>query len=231
MNDVYTNTLKPFYLDEKDSTVPTALLVNDKDGKIMTCNSFFSLIIGIPLDKILTMNISDFLKNNVYNKSTALKALESKQVISEVVTTRKNIRVSSTSTPIKDPLGEITMVVTTSHFLHADEYSIEEEKLIEKFTKEEYSALEKEVKYDKGIVAESLSMKRILQTSNQIALFDSKVLLYGESGTGKEVLSHYIHQRSRRKDVSLVSVNCAAIPESLFESELFGHEKGAFYRG
>ena len=71
-------------------------------------------------------------------------------------------------------------------------------------------------------------MRRILQSCNQIAPFDSKVLLYGESGTGKEVLSNYIHERSGRNDAPFISVNCAAIPESLFESELFGHEKGSF---
>lgn len=228
MIDVSIDTLKPFYLDEKDSTVPTALLVNDKDGKIMICNSFFSLLIGIPLEKILTMKISDFLRNKVYDKSTALKAIESRQVITEVVTTRKNIRISSTSTPVQDPTGEISIVITTSQFLNSDEYSIEEKKRVEELTKVEYSVLEKEVQHDKRIVAESLSMRRILQSCNQIAPFDSKVLLYGESGTGKEVLSNYIHQRSRRKGAPFISVNCAAIPESLFESELFGHEKGAF---
>lgn len=228
MNNVSPEPLMPLYIDEKESTIPTSLLVNDKDGKIMTCNSFFSLLIGIPLEKILTMNISDFLKNKVYNKSTALKALASKQVITEVVTTRENIRITSTSTPIKDPTGEISMVITTSQFLKSDEYSEEEQKQLEEFTKMEYSELEKEVKFDKRIVAESLSMRRILQSCNQIAPFDSKVLLFGESGTGKEVLSNYIHERSGRKNSLFISVNCAAIPESLFESELFGHEKGAF---
>nr|WP_295974859.1 sigma 54-interacting transcriptional regulator [uncultured Bacillus sp.] len=194
----------------------------------MICNSFFSLIIGIPLKKILTMSIYDLLRNKVYNKSTALEALQSKRVVSEVVTTRNHICVCSTSTPITDPTGEVIMVVTNSHLLNSDEYSKEEKRHLEELTKAEYSALEKELIYDKQIVAESLSMRRILQSCNQIAPFDSKVLLYGESGTGKDVLSNYIHQRSKRKDASFVSVNCAAIPESLFESELFGHEKGAF---
>lgn len=71
-------------------------------------------------------------------------------------------------------------------------------------------------------------MRDIINVCNQIAPNDCKVILYGESGTGKDVLSNYIHKKSRRADKPFISVNCAAIPENLFESELFGYEKGSF---
>ncbi len=78
------------------------------------------------------------------------------------------------------------------------------------------------------VVAESESMKRIFQMADQVAKQNTTVLLTGESGTGKEVVSRFIHRRSLRKDHSFVAVNCSAIPETLLESELFGHEKGSF---
>ncbi len=71
-------------------------------------------------------------------------------------------------------------------------------------------------------------MQRAYSLAEQIATSDANILITGESGTGKEVMARFVHSKSKRKDKPFVSVNCAAIPENLLESELFGHEKGAF---
>ena len=72
------------------------------------------------------------------------------------------------------------------------------------------------------------AMARVVQFADQVAGSDASVLITGESGTGKEVMAKYLHARSRRAQKPFISINCAAIPEHLLESELFGHEKGAF---
>tara|TARA_R110002095_G_scaffold186608_2_gene163847 strand:- start:404 stop:1819 length:1416 start_codon:yes stop_codon:yes gene_type:complete len=72
------------------------------------------------------------------------------------------------------------------------------------------------------------SMLKTTKLAEQIAPSDASVLITGESGTGKEVMARFIHNNSKRKDKQFISINCAAIPENLLESELFGHEKGAF---
>jgi len=79
-----------------------------------------------------------------------------------------------------------------------------------------------------GILGESLKVKRLLQQVELVAQTDASVLITGESGTGKELVARAIHEASARKDKPLIRVNCAAIPHELFESEFFGHIKGAF---
>jgi formate hydrogenlyase transcriptional activator len=79
-----------------------------------------------------------------------------------------------------------------------------------------------------GIVGQSSALRHVLNLVETVAPSDSTVLLLGETGTGKELIARAIHDRSRRKDRTLVRLNCAAIPTGLLESELFGHEKGAF---
>ena len=78
------------------------------------------------------------------------------------------------------------------------------------------------------IVGQSSAIKHVLARVEQVSGTDTTVLVTGETGTGKELLAHAIHNLSRRKERALVTVNCAALPSTIIESELFGHEKGAF---
>jgi two-component system response regulator FlrC len=78
------------------------------------------------------------------------------------------------------------------------------------------------------MIANDASIKAVLEMADQVAPSNASILISGESGTGKELMARYIHQKSLRKNGPYISLNCAAIPENLLESELFGHEKGAF---
>jgi len=91
--------------------------------------------------------------------------------------------------------------------------------------------LREEVKLEhhhREVIGDSESTRRVLKKVEQVAPTDSTVLVLGETGTGKELIARTIHEHSRRKDRVMVKVNCAALPSSLIESELFGREKGAF---
>jgi DNA-binding NtrC family response regulator len=81
---------------------------------------------------------------------------------------------------------------------------------------------------ERQVVTRDPAMQAVLKLADQVAASEASILITGESGVGKEVMARYLHERSRRKDRPFISVNCAAIPENLLESELFGHEKGAF---
>jgi two-component system response regulator FlrC len=79
-----------------------------------------------------------------------------------------------------------------------------------------------------AMIADDPAMQKLVKLAQKVAPSEATILITGESGTGKEVMANYIHQKSKRKDGPLIALNCAAIPENLLESELFGHEKGAF---
>jgi two-component system, response regulator FlrC len=81
---------------------------------------------------------------------------------------------------------------------------------------------------DRPMIARDPSMQSVIALADQVAKSEASILITGESGVGKEVMARYMHKKSRRADRPFISVNCAAIPENLLESELFGHEKGAF---
>jgi DNA-binding NtrC family response regulator len=92
----------------------------------------------------------------------------------------------------------------------------------------ETKVLKKKLSKKLDMVGESAAIMHVKQTIEKVAVTDARVLITGPNGTGKELVAHWIHQKSNRVSEPFVAVNCAAIPSELIESELFGHEKGAF---
>jgi formate hydrogenlyase transcriptional activator len=133
--------------------------------------------------------------------------------------------------PFKDDRGRIVRWYATATDI--DDQKKAEERLRNENVKlsQERIYLEEQIRSEMGyeqIIGNSPALKHVLQLVETVAASDSTVLLLGETGTGKELIARAIHERSRRKIKTFVKLNCAAIPTGLLESELFGHEKGAF---
>jgi DNA-binding NtrC family response regulator len=116
------------------------------------------------------------------------------------------------------PLEEISFIAAAQHVLEVQRLNYQ------------VASLQREVRGQgfSGIVGQSAAMKQLFRQIERVAPADITVLVHGESGSGKELIARAIHERSPRHRRTLVAVNCAAIPDTLQESELFGHEKGAF---
>jgi len=161
------------------------------------------------------------------------------RVVDEVFWHKKGnpVPVEYTSTPIKDNGHLVGAVVV---FRDVTEQKNSQKKLLnalseieslKKRLEQENAYLQEEIKVHnnyQGIVGRSPAIKNIIQQIDLVAPTDATVLITGESGTGKELIARAIHEASERSERTMIRVNCAAIPRDLFESEFFGHVKGAF---
>jgi PAS domain S-box-containing protein len=151
----------------------------------------------------------------------------------EAVITRDNRKYSFEVTlePLRDAKGEVVGITGAAMDIArmrelADGLKEAKDKLVQ-----EKRYLENEIREDLGfkeIVGQSAALQEVLKQTRVVAPTDSSVLLLGETGTGKELVARAIHSLSARKDKNFIKLNCAAVPTGLLESELFGHEKGAF---
>ena len=120
----------------------------------------------------------------------------------------------------------VTKPVDPDELSHLVENALEQKNL--KSENEELKSKIDELIMPDNLVGESMQMKKIFDLITTVAPTDTTVIIRGESGTGKELIAKAIHLNSKRKYIPIITVNCGALPDSLLESELFGHEKGAF---
>ena len=180
----------------------------------------------------------DFLMNNpidVIVTDVRLPDIDGISLIKKISSTNDALVIVMTAFgTIKDAVEAMKLGAfdyITKPFSLEEFFLLIEKALDVKRLKEENIRLKKDLSrcyHFPNIIGESHEMKKVCSLVERVAESDSIVLLLGESGTGKELIATTIHYQSKRKDKPLIKVNCAAIPEGLIESELFGHEKGAF---
>ena len=206
-----------------------SIFVTDGEGNVVFANKEASERLGIPIEKMEGSNVHELLNEGLYKYSTVLEAIETKKESLGEINFKGDLHTFSNSVPVLDDSGRVELVVTNNMSVQRNK---EWEEIIAR-EKQEADYLRRELDYlrlkDKRVfIANSANMRNIIQTINVVSPTDSSVVILGESGTGKDMIAEMIHEKSQRASRSYISVNCAAMPENLLESELFGYEGGAF---
>ncbi len=206
------------------------IFICDGEGKVVRINKACEMMEGISAEEVVGKSVKQLLEEGYYNNSVTLEVLKKRVPVTQLQRARNGRRIMCTGVPIfKD--GKITRVVINSR--DVSELSILEKELQQTKKQSEklktrVELLEKEITGGGNLVYKSRVMQDIVSTVTHVAKFDSTLLLTGESGVGKEMMARIVHQMSSRADAPFIKVDCGAIPPTLFESELFGYEKGAF---
>lgn len=207
--------------------------VCDGQGKVIRVNEASEKLNGIKGRSVVGKNVADLVARGLFDRSVTLEVLETKRQVSVVQYMKRTGKILlATGTPVFDEEGDIFLVVVNERDmtqLNAVREQLEQSRMVtEKFRAElaEISALEMK---QQDVVAESDSMRQVLRIALKLSQLEaSNILILGESGTGKGLLAKFIHMKGKRQSKPFIQINCAALPETLLEAELFGYEKGAF---
>ncbi|MGI6730703.1 MAG: sigma-54 interaction domain-containing protein [Anaerovoracaceae bacterium] len=210
--------------------IADGICVVNAEGIVTQINKGYTEIIDIKEEEILGKSIQEMLDKQYFSNAVSLEVIEKKQKISAMTTLNKNNRkVLLVGTPLMDENNNVIKVITVmrnlTELMELKEELEEAERKKQEY-REELNSLKK-VK-DHEFVGRAPSIKKVKELIDHVAQTDATVLITGETGSGKEVVAREIYKKSKRKDAKYVKINCAAIPENLLESELFGYVKGAF---
>ncbi|MFC1515218.1 sigma-54 interaction domain-containing protein [Thermodesulfobacteriota bacterium] len=238
-NDLLASEKK--ILDETLDRLPGTFYVWDERPQLIRWNKMHEVITEYSADDYKNMRPPDFFNKKEHKAIEA--AIEKVFIDGEATIEATLVTKSGKKTPhiysaVRTMMGDKPVLmgfgIDISKQKRAEQElrnALSEVKALKKQLEADHTYLGEEIKlmHDyENIVGESEMFKYVLYSIEQIAPTDTTVLILGESGTGKEIIARAIHHGSKRKKRPLVKVDCATLPENLIESELFGHEKGAF---
>lgn len=218
-------------LDDMLDSVHEAVYILDSEGKFVKLNKGVERITGLKAIEFIGLKPRDLVKMGVIDRSVSEIVFEKKERVTIVQKIRNNKTIKEimvTSTPILDKLGNIKYIVANLRDMTELNFLKSECEKAKTLSNQYFLELKKHKKVKEKVIAESSEMQKVLELASRAAQVDSTILLEGESGVGKEVLAKFIHEMSNRSSESLISINCAALPENLLEAELFGYAAGAF---
>ncbi len=207
--------------------------VCDSNGNVISINMASEKLNGITAKDVIGRNVRDILAEGLLDQSATLEVFEKKErinVVQNITKTKKQLLV--TGTPVFDDTGDISLVIVNERDmtqLNAVQEKLKESRMEAKKIRDELSELSLLELKNQEIIAENDEMRRVLKVALKLSnIGASNILLLGESGVGKGLFAMFIHKNSRLGKEPFIQINCAALPDSLLEAELFGYEKGAF---
>jgi PAS domain S-box-containing protein len=211
------------------NAVSDGICVVDKDGTVIAINNGYTKITGIKEHEIVGKHIEDLIVKRYFNNAVSMMVIKEKKKISGLSTIlTNNKKVLITGNPFFDDKGNVTQVLTVmrdmTELIHLKD-RLEKAESENKMYQDRLNQINNQ---KSKMVGTSPAIEGIRRQIESVAVTDATVLITGETGSGKEVVSEEIVRFSLRSEAPYVKINCAAIPESLLESELFGYEKGAF---
>jgi PAS domain S-box-containing protein len=210
--------------------VPDGVYIVNPEGITLYVNTAYERLSGFDRKDLVGRYMGDLVKEGYINQSASLMVLEQKKTISIMQKLGSKKDVIVTGRPVFNQDGNIEMVVASVRditYLNHLKNDLERVENISRLNNYRFTfdfAGEQKSQF----LFNSPQMKKIVQQVKQVAPFPTSILITGPSGAGKEEIVNLIHHMSDRQQKPLIKVNCAAIPETLLESELFGYEGGAF---
>jgi len=207
------------------------IYVTDGKGVTVRVNKSYERITGLKREEVVGLSMYELVKNKVFDQSTSLRVLETGEPATLIQKIRNGATVMVSGNPLRDAKGKIIYVVTTVRDLTELNRLRDELNTVGSLKnryEDELRQLKRKTLRGDDIIVHSAAMEAVFDLSLRLSSVDSTVLIQGESGVGKEVVAEFIHSNSPRRDKHFVRINCAAIPEQLLESELFGYVHGAF---
>ena len=205
------------------------IFIADASGLVLFTSQSTEKVFGIPSEQIVNHNIFDLEKQGLFSPSVIANVLRTKEKDTLIQKTQHNRKLIISGYPIYDQAGILMGAMSVSRDVTEFEYLKEENEHVAKalqLYQEEIENLRKQAA--SPFFLKNGKMIKVFDIVAKVANLGVTVLLEGESGVGKNHIAAMIHQMSARKNQPFIEVNCGAIPESLFESELFGYEEGAF---
>lgn len=207
------------------------IYASDDTGKTLEVSSAATAIWGVDAEQLVGKSVYDLERERIFYPSITRMVLESKRRVQAIQTTATGKKLLVMGTPIVDEENRIVRVINTSRLIvDESEFSQElnETRLLLEGYKRELARSQLQEEQNNAFIAESPEMKKIAVMALKVSETDVPVLITGDSGVGKEVLANFIHAKSPRTEKPYIKINCSALPPTLFESELFGYERGAF---